>query len=132
MMEQLRYLLILSLILLSSGCSLINRQPEPEIITVTKVVTPVIPIVERPKQLDMSDVDWYVVTERNMDEFLEKFEKDNGDIVFMAISVRGYENISLNLADLRRYILQQKEIIVYYEDSVKPKEDNQKEIVTDE
>jgi len=38
----------------------------------------------------------------------------------MAISVRGYENISLNLADLRRYILQQKEIIVYYEDSVKP------------
>jgi len=80
----------------------------------------------------MADVDWYVVTERNMDEFLEKFEKDNGDIVFMAISVRGYENISLNLADLRRYILQQKEIIVYYEDSVKPKEDNQKEIVTDE
>jgi hypothetical protein len=131
-MEQLRYLLILSLILLSSSCSLINRQPEPEIITVTKVVTPVIPIAERPKQLDMSDVDWYVVTERNMDEFLEKFEKDNGDIVFMAISVRGYENISLNLADLRRYILQQKEIIVYYEDSVKPKEDNQKEIVTDE
>lgn len=131
-MEQLRYLLILSLILLSSSCSLINRQPEPEIITVTKVVTPVIPTVERPKQLDMSDVDWYVVTERNMDEFLEKFEKDNGDIVFMAISVRGYENISLNLADLRRYILQQKEIIVYYEDSVKPKEDNQKEIVTDE
>jgi len=67
-----------------------------------------------------------------MEEFLGKFEKDNGDIVFMAISVRGYENISLNLADLRRYILQQKEIIVYYEDSVKPKEDNQKEIVTDE
>ena len=132
MMEQLRYLLILSLILLSSSCSLINRQPEPEIITVTKVVTPVIPTVERPKQLDMADVDWSVVTERNMDEFLEKFEKDNGDIVFMAISVRGYENISLNLADLRRYILQQKEIIVYYEDSVKPKEDNQKEIVTDE
>jgi|TARA_R110002153_G_C13080931_1_gene474368 hypothetical protein len=58
-----------------------------------------------------------------MEEFLGKFEKDNGDIVFMAISVRGYENISLNLADLRRYILQQKEIIIYYEDSVKPKEE---------
>ena len=132
MMAQLRYLLILSLILLSSSCSLLNRQPEEKIVTVTKIIQPIIPIAERPKQLDLSDVDWYVVTERNMEEFLEKFEKDNGDIVFMAISVRGYENISLNLADLRRYILQQKEIIVYYEDSVKPKEDNQKEIVTDE
>ena len=123
MMAQLRYLLILSLILLSSSCSLLNRQPEEKIVTVTKIVQPIIPVVERPKQLDLSDVDWYVVTERNMEEFLGKFEKDNGDIVFMAISVRGYENISLNLADLRRYILQQKEIIIYYEDSVKPKEE---------
>lgn len=118
-MELSKYLMISSLILLSS-CSLISRQPEPEIVTVTKIVKPTIPIVERPKQLDLADVEWYVVTERNMDEFLERFEKDNADIVFMAISVRGYENISLNLADLRRYILQQKEIIVYYEDSVKP------------
>lgn len=123
MMAQLRYLLILSLILLSSSCSLLNRQPEEKIVTVTKIIQPIIPVVERPKQLDLSDVDWYVVTERNMEEFLGKFEKDNGDIVFMAISVRGYENISLNLADLRRYILQQKEIIIYYEDSVKPKEE---------
>ena len=123
MMAQLRYLLILSLILLSSSCSFLNRQPEEKIVTVTKIIQPIIPIAERPKQLDLSDVDWYVVTERNMEEFLEKFEKDNGDIVFMAISVRGYENISLNLADLRRYILQQKEIIIYYEDSVKPKEE---------
>jgi len=128
-MAQLRYLLILSLILLSSSCSLLNRQPEEKIVTVTKIIQPIIPIAERPKQLDLSDVDWYVVTERNMEEFLGKFEKDNGDIVFMAISVRGYENISLNLADLRRYILQQKEIIFYYEESVKPK---QEEAVTNE
>lgn len=122
-MEQLKYLLISSLILLSSGCSLLNRQPEPEIVTVTKIIKPIIPVVERPKQLDLTAPEWYVVTEKNLDEFLTRFEKENGDIVFMAISVRGYENISLNLADLRRYILQQKEIIVYYEESVKEKEE---------
>ena len=125
MMAQLRYLLILSLILLSSSCSLLNRQPEEKIVTVTKIIQPIIPVVERPKQLDLSDVDWYVVTERNMEEFLGKFEKDNGDIVFMAISVRGYENISLNLADLRRYILQQKEIIIYYEEAAKPRDEKE-------
>lgn len=122
-MEQLKYLLISSLILLSSGCSLLNRQPEPEIVTVTKIIKPIIPVVERPKPLDLTAPEWYVVTEKNLDEFLTRFEKENGDIVFMAISVRGYENISLNLADLRRYILQQKEIIVYYEESVKEKEE---------
>jgi hypothetical protein len=40
----------------------------------------------------------------------------------MAISVRDYERLSLNVDELRRYILQQKEIIVYYEDSVRGEE----------
>jgi hypothetical protein len=32
--------------------------------------------------------------------------------------MRDYENLALNLADLRRYIEQQKEIIVYYEKAI--------------
>ena len=35
----------------------------------------------------------------------------------MVVSVQGYENISMNIQDLRRYILQQKSIIVYYENA---------------
>lgn len=66
----------------------------------------------------LNDVKWYVVTEKNLQEFLEQFAKDNGSVAFMAISVQGYENISLNVQELRRYILQQKAIIVYYENAV--------------
>jgi hypothetical protein len=34
--------------------------------------------------------------------------------------MRDYENLALNVAELRRYINQQTEIIVYYEEAVQP------------
>ena len=34
------------------------------------------------------------------------------------MSVRSYENLALNMADIKRYIEQQKEIIIYYEKAV--------------
>jgi hypothetical protein len=66
----------------------------------------------------MTDVKWYTVTTDNIDEFEKNFENENSDLVFFAISVPHYENLSLNLADIKRYIQQQKAIIVYYEDQI--------------
>tara|TARA_B100002019_G_scaffold289794_1_gene306148 strand:- start:823 stop:948 length:126 start_codon:yes stop_codon:yes gene_type:complete len=40
--------------------------------------------------------------------------------------VKDYENLSLNFAELRRYIEQQKQIIIYYENAVKPEENGEK------
>jgi|TARA_B100001287_G_scaffold74045_1_gene61439 hypothetical protein len=39
--------------------------------------------------------------------------------------MKDYENLALNIADIRRYLNQQEEIIVYYEKAVteEPKED---------
>jgi hypothetical protein len=34
--------------------------------------------------------------------------------------MRDYENLALNIAELRRYMNQQTQIIVYYEDAVTP------------
>ena len=52
--------------------------------------------------------------------FKKRFEKENGDLLFYALSVRDYENIALNMADIKRYIEQQKQIIIYYEKAVTP------------
>jgi len=38
--------------------------------------------------------------------------------------MQDYENLALNIAELRRYINQQIEIIVYYEEAVKQEENN--------
>ena len=70
----------------------------------------------------MPNVDWYVVNADNIDEFLGRIESDVGEVVFIAITPKGYENLALGIADLRRYILQQNEIIVYYEQQVTPQE----------
>ena len=46
-----------------------------------------------------------------------------GELAFVALSMRDYELLALNIAEIRRYLNQQKEIIVYYEKAVKDKND---------
>ena len=66
----------------------------------------------------MTDVQWYVVTTDNIEEFEKRFENQNSDLVFFALSVPHYQNLSVNLTDIRRYIEQQRSIIIYYEDQI--------------
>ena len=117
------YLTVSSLLLLTlllSSCGYI-RKPEKEIIVKTVEVQKIIPIQPQPKPVDMIDVKFYVVTEENYAEFKEKFMKTNNDYVFYAVSVHDYENLAFNMAELYRYIRQQKEIMIYYEKAVEVK-----------
>jgi hypothetical protein len=111
-------------LLLLTGCSSLSlfSEPEPKIVTVTNTVKTTVPIVARPKQVQLNDVKIYVVSKENYDEFVKEFEAKNGGDAYIAISVKDYENLSLNFAELRRYIEQQKQIIVYYENAVAPEE----------
>ena len=117
-MQHRKFLKILSLLLLFSltisGCSLIPKQVEVQ----TKFIERKIPIQEPPKGLTLYPVTFYAVTEDNYEEFQEKFKDKNENLVFFALSVPDYENMSLNLAEMKRYIDQQKTIIVYYEKSI--------------
>ena len=109
-------LAILTSMIFLSGCS--RYQPEPEIVTVTKVEKVQIPTVARPKPLQLSDTRVFVVTVNNYEDFLKEFEETYGEIAYVALSMKDYENLALNIADIRRYIEQQNEIIVYYEKAV--------------
>jgi len=109
-------LLLIATLLLSS-CSSIR--PEPEIVTVTEIIERTIPTVAHPKSIRMNDIKVYVVSpSENFEQFMEDFKKKNGTDSYIAISVKDYENLSKNFAELRRYIEQQKQIIVYYEKAV--------------
>ena len=114
-------------ILFLSGCSMI---PEPRIQTVTKIEKTTVPTVARPKPLTLIDTKVYVVTKDNIDEFLQEFEELHGSVAFVAISMKDYENLALNIADMRRYLNQQKEIIVYYENAVSDDKDPSNETKT--
>ena len=122
-MEHRIYLILLSLLplFLLSSCSLLPK--EKEIIVQTVEVEKQIPLQPQPKPLQFNSIYWHVVTEKNFNNFIEKFKKENGEAwVFYAISVRSYESMAFSLAELKRYIEQQKQVIVYYEEAIKPKE----------
>ena len=74
-----------------------------------------IPTVSRPKPLQLIDTRVRVVTKENLDEFLIEFEQQYGDLAFTVLSMKDYENLAMNIADLKRFIEQQDQIIVYYE-----------------
>ena len=118
--------LILPVLLLSSGCSYL-KNPIKEIEIKTVEVERVIPTQNRPKPMSMNDIYFYVVTEENFEEFKEKFVKENGDLVGYVLSVRDYETLALNMAEIKRYIQQQKELIIYYEKAVAPKPKEEKD-----
>ena len=122
-MGLINYLTVSSLLLLTlllSSCGYL-RKPEKEIVVQTVEVQKIIPVQPQPKPVDMIDVKFYVVTEENYEEFKEKFMKTNNDYVLYAVSVHDYENLAFNMAELYRYIVQQKEIMIYYEKAVKNK-----------
>lgn len=106
------------------GCS--RYQPEPEIKVVTKIEKVQIPTVSRPKPLQLTDTRVFVVTEQTLEDFIIEFKELNGEVAFVALSMRDYENLALNIADLKRFINQQRNIIVYYENAVtdEPEEEN--------
>ena len=110
----MKLILASSLLLLTSACASV----EPQVVLKTDYVVKDIPIQPLPKPLNLHRVKWYAVTPENMEEFLVRFEEESGINVFFAVSVPDYENMSLNIAELRRYMNQQKALIVYYEESI--------------
>ena len=112
---------LIATLLLSSGCSYF-KNPLKQIEIKTVEVERVIPTQNRPRPVDLNDIYFYVVTEQNFEEFKNRFVKENGDLVGYVLSVRDYETLALNMAEIKRYIEQQKEIIIYYEEAIKPRE----------
>lgn len=121
-MVQLKFLPILLILLISSGCSvLVGKDPEKEIVLQTKYVEKIIPVQKRPSAIVPNTVKIKVVTENNLEEFMDYIRSTTGDIVFYALTVKDYERLSLNMADVKRYIMQQNELLIYYEKAVTPK-----------
>ena len=67
-----------------------------------------------PRAIDLKDPYWYVVSEKNIDEFVERVKKEEGRLVFVAMSIPDYELMAYNMQELKRYINELKEVVVYY------------------
>ena len=80
----------------------------------------------QPQPVRMLPVTWQVITSENLDSFVQQLQQsqNNQNQVFVAIQITDYENLVLNLADLRRYIEQQQAVIVYYREVTRAQSNN--------
>ena len=78
-----------------------------------------------PRAVDLKDPYWYVVSEKNIDDFIAQIEKEQGTVVFLAMSVPDYELMAYNMQELKRYINELKEVVVYYKKVTTNEEKNE-------
>ena len=101
--------------LLLSSCS---WKPEKEIITKAEVYIPTINVVPRPKPLKLKNADIIVITEKNLEEVIQRVKDMQGSFVVYALDPKSFESLAINMEEIKLYIEQQNKIILYYEKAV--------------
>lgn len=98
--------------------------PPQQVKVITETVTLEIYQPPLPQEIRMEDVEFFVLSEKNFEEKKAEVQKLlGGDFVVFGLTPQAYENMAFNLQELRRYIRQQKEIILYYREATAPKDD---------
>lgn len=136
--------ILTALTLTISGCSTLSLLGTKKIETVSKPVQIDIVQPQLPREINLTEPKWYVVSEavianpciKNeegkrdcslgkendwpegytyLDRFLDEMKKQNGGkVVFVATTIGDYEAMSVNMQELRRYIRELGEVVVYY------------------
>lgn len=105
-------LIVSAVFLLLTACSNIRFQKPIEIQTKPTERPPlVLPTVDK---FTARNVEWIVVTPENIDEVFKQMEESQDNIVLFALTDNGYENLSLNMAEITKLIKQQRSIIAAY------------------
>ena len=80
--------------------------------------------------LKLDDVNWIIVTEENVQSVWADLEKKKYSVVIFGLTDKGYEDLSVNVAKLKKLVQQQKAVIAaykkYYEQTDKAVEEQNK------
>jgi hypothetical protein len=113
----IKYVLLSSAVFLVACGSSTKIEPVKPVEVRTIEVQKPAPVVPTVDQLRLREVKWVIITPENVDEKFKEIK--TGEAVFFALTTDGYENIALNLSDVRALIDQQKKIIAIYESQYK-------------
>ena len=76
-----------------------------------------------PRESDLRQPEWIAVTPENWEEQLAKIEKQEGELVFLAMTIPDYEIMAYNMQEIKRYITELKDVVVYYRKVTTKKEE---------
>ena len=119
-------LFLVPLVILLSSCS---SKPEKEIVTVETIVKPTIAIAQRPRPVEFDELKVKVITEANVQEVIQEMKDNQGQFLVYALDPVTFKNLAIGIEEIKRYIEQQNDIIIYYEKAVTDEPETQKEEV---
>ena len=125
---KLKSVFVLISVLLITNCSMMPNAKPVEVSTIAEPV----PIYHPPFPLEVGlvDIDWEILTPDLMKEYLEDYENGSAPaIAYYSLTSKEYENLSMNMAEIKRYLRDTLSIVKYYRDY--DKEDNQEEKVSE-
>ena len=117
--------LIVSLALIASGCSMIQPKAKPVSVTTIAKQQPMYhpPL---PMEVQMDPVDWEILTPDSIQLYLDNLKKGEAPRrAFYSLSSKEYENLSMDIADITRYITEVLGIIRFYRDYDKEEEEEE-------
>jgi len=117
--------IIVSLALIASGCSMIQPKAKPVSVT-TIAERPPMYHPPLPMEIQVDPVDWEILTPDNMQVYLDNLKKGEApNRAFYSLSSKEYENLSMDIADITRYIKEILGIIRFYRDYDKEEEEEE-------
>lgn len=117
------------MLIILTNCSMIPTSTKPvEVVTIAEPVPMYHPPL--PLEVQMVDIDWEILTPEIMNEYLEDYENGSAPaIAYYSLTSKEYENLSMNMAEIKRYLRDTLSIVKFYRDY--DKKDNPEEKVSD-
>jgi len=80
-----------------------------------------------PIELSMADIDWEILTPKLMEEYLSDLHLGSApETAYYSLTSKDYENLSMNMAEIKRYIKETLHIIEFYREYDKEDKDAEK------
>ena len=99
------------ILMMACSCSLL---PTKQIEVTAKPMDRTIVQPVMPREIDLKQVRWLTITPENFEEQFALIEEQEGELVFLAMTVPDYETMAYNMQEIKRYITELKDVVVYY------------------
>lgn len=66
-------------------------------------------------EINMRKIDWVIINKDNMDTKIAELTAGGAPLALFVLTAKGYENLGLNISDIRALLQQQQQIILAYE-----------------
>ena len=114
--------MLIPITFLTTSCSSVKK------LDIFKTEVPRQPLnLELPDPVKVQELKWYIINSENAAEVLEKVKAHGDDPVLFGLTDEGYETLSMNFAQIRAYIIKQREIIKKYQEYYEPEEETKSE-----